>query len=528
MISGSAWMWRVSPSSGKAEWAEKYAPRSYRPEEWEHHYVYYRPEYFLTFGSGHGLVCDTSGACKADMDLDYDTPHEWGEDGAKNWLSGSHEWNNGNKDLIEVYQTDVVGRTTTSTITTITATTTTATTGTVATTVTTTTTTMTATTSATTTANASTASTVERIMPTTATAPTATNTNPSTATATNATERVDFSIDYLRGLLLACNAAPETALVCRDEVALKHCQPFATPVNCTKGWLLVLYEYGSPFTAQGLKRAGYTAGDLGAVGFGYVELQSAGFSGSELQAAGLVRTALSLVDTFCEAGSYFRLDAEPPQCTKCIPGSYAPDAGHRVGSVGRSGCPGQCQIGFTSTAGATDEEQCYLAYALIEMDGTGDVTVGWCSGTNNNRRDNAACPYNNQGYAYVTSRAECEQAAKLIRESEQNHTKTKLNVTVIRDQCPEYRTAIVSGGTEFSGGAKGCDEVFDQGLLNMAPVGYCGVELESHPTDGQRLVLYTADDGGQPRRFYKGTMTSRFMRTFPHIACLITAVSVHR
>ena len=180
-------------------------------------------------------------------------------------------------------------------------------------------------------------------------------------------------------------------------------------------------------------------------------------------------------------------------------------AGRRVGSRGRSGCPGQCLVGYTSPAGATDEKQCYLAYTLVEVASAPDVTVGWCGGANNNRQTNAECPYKNQGYEYITSREECEQAAKLIQGSQQNHTRTKLNVTVIRDQCPEYRDAAVNGGTKFRGVSEGCDQLLDQGVQSMAPVGYCGVELDSHPTDGQRLVLYTPDDGEQPRRFYKGS-----------------------
>ena len=42
-VKGRGWMFRLSPTSNKIEFAEKY---------WHSYYLYQTPNYFLTFGAG--------------------------------------------------------------------------------------------------------------------------------------------------------------------------------------------------------------------------------------------------------------------------------------------------------------------------------------------------------------------------------------------------------------------------------------------------------------------------------------------
>lgn len=89
-----------------------------------------------------------------------------------------------------------------------------------------------------------------------------------------------------------------------------------------------------------------------------------------------------------------------------------------------------------------------------------------------------------QGYAYVTSKAECNFAARLIADAhaaDKSMVNTDLKLTA----------TAVQAHTSSSTGAM---------LLSQAPLGYCGVEIESS-TGTQQAVFY-GDDGA--RKYYFG------------------------
>ena len=93
---GAAWMFRISPTTGKIEFAEKYN---------QNYYVAREPSYMLTWGGGHDYMCRNDGYSYANMDHDYDTPHGYGSGGSRSWLHGSYKYNCRN-DLIEIYHTE--------------------------------------------------------------------------------------------------------------------------------------------------------------------------------------------------------------------------------------------------------------------------------------------------------------------------------------------------------------------------------------------------------------------------------------
>lgn len=76
----------------------------------------------------------------------------------------------------------------------------------------------------------------------------------------------------------------------------------------------------------------------------------------------LVPGAQAAQDRTCAAGHYW--NTEQLRCWECSAGSYAADAGLRVGND-LYRCPKACDDGYTSKTGATSQKQCELGIKVM-------------------------------------------------------------------------------------------------------------------------------------------------------------------
>ena len=96
--SGTAWMFRISPSAtAKVEYAEKYR---------SNYYVATHITYQFSWGGGNDYMCRNDGYNYANMDHDYNTPHNYGGSASRTWLHGSYHQPTCKNDLIEIYHTE--------------------------------------------------------------------------------------------------------------------------------------------------------------------------------------------------------------------------------------------------------------------------------------------------------------------------------------------------------------------------------------------------------------------------------------
>jgi len=96
LIRGKSWMFRISPTSNKIEFAEKYRSSNY---------VYQRSDYMMTWGAGHDYVCNNNGHAYSNFDYGYKSPHPYGSGASQSWLNGGYQYNCKN-DAIEIYHTE--------------------------------------------------------------------------------------------------------------------------------------------------------------------------------------------------------------------------------------------------------------------------------------------------------------------------------------------------------------------------------------------------------------------------------------
>ena len=379
-------------------------------------------------------------------------------------------------------------KTTTKTTTTATKTTTTAAT---TTTMTTTTTTTTATATTTTTTKTTTTAMATKTT-TTAAAATTTTTTTTTTTATTTTTTTTTTItETVTAIETAAPKSPSQLL--RDLAATK-----------TPGGRKL-------FTAEIFKCAGAPARDLQQVGFGSRELSLGGYTSAELTAAGFAPEAAASAAgvSSCPPGNYFNLQRK--RCWPCLGGTYAAEQGYRSGPddnpVYPDGCPDRCDEGYTSKAGATSKDQCRLGYKLMEPNegaadsrrrrrAAGAPAIASCEGA---FQLESECPWSNQGYMYIVTKEECEFAAGLMTEAR------LLNASKLYN-----RADLVCGGGGDNGttaktvSTDGFESTCAEGtpsVTAVAPVGYCGVEVDA--SGNQRLVFYE-EAGDTARQHYQG------------------------
>ena len=129
----------------------------------------------------------------------------------------------------------------------------------------------------------------------------------------------------------------------------------------------------------------------------------------------------TIVHLNCSAG--FHSNRRGKSCAQCTSGTFA--ANHSV----REFCPGRCATGYTSKAGATSADDCFLAYRL--MSHSQQHTT--CQGSFDTNGDG----WRNQGYMYVTTAEECEFAAGLL----QKELIHGVNTHTLSERCVNTFTA---------------------------------------------------------------------------------------
>lgn len=265
--------------------------------------------------------------------------------------------------------------------------------------------------------------------------------------------------------------------------------------------------------AKTLLDLGYTVEELRAGGVTAAELLAAGVSADKLRAAGYSEAEILQRFEHCDAGQYFNLDQD--RCWDCLPGTFAGEPssgdGYRLGTDSRSGCPGYCPSGYTTPAGATTADQCFVSYMI--MSGDSD-TSAWCAGARNTDPDKFL--WNNQGYKYVVRRVDCREAAKLLNFAE------KIDVLELDDSCESYaaqwdRCSGLVGSAEhascMAGAGADCAVTGSDQAPGAPALGYCGIEHDGAAGSEavgeiHRVVFYTLPEGRQPGKYF--TAGSRF------------------
>ena len=267
---------------------------------------------------------------------------------------------------------------------------------------------------------------------------------------------------------------------------------------------VVALEFGFP--VQDLVRAGCTGCELKAAGIAIPALKSAPLLASNLRGCSDADELLANGYTFadlaqsgfdvqqlasyspqvatpvsCDPGYYFNVKREG--CWPCLGGTFAKTEDIRVGldDSDRQACPGQCPLGYTSRAASTSKDACRLGYVPTEP--LAGQTVGFCQGKAQSADvDGNSCPFENRGFQMVTTIEECRFAAQLIVNSTQDGADFRVatsNLNVMA--CPEF------GGCAPTAAA-GNSNATAAAVMNVAPLGYCGLEVDH--SGFQRLVFY--------------------------------------
>lgn len=259
----------------------------------------------------------------------------------------------------------------------------------------------------------------------------------------------------------------------------------------------------------------------------------------------------------CRAGYFLQhsVSAGEGGCTACFPGThstvlYKDDEGGSDRSADKHKCSGACPEGYTSPFGSKSGASCIPKFKIMTgaqdsrrrsrrfLDDSSDPDPNnafsqrsrWrtCEGA----LDTTGNRWKNRGFTYVTSREECEEAARLLNTIDVY----AVAVTQIEDRCADVNLLTGSSDTnttficenvkELQGGACydstftnnngiqpvsvdcrgtcsdcGNNEQFcrnNRGIDGLAerfpmaaPVGYCVLEhFEAVPGPGQRLAFY--------------------------------------
>lgn len=240
-------------------------------------------------------------------------------------------------------------------------------------------------------------------------------------------------------------------------------------------------------------------------------------------------------------------------CYPCPSGSFANTTDTDLERTGNSmyTCPGKCDEGFISNPGSATKADCKIGFRVQ----WNAVHPDACAGKNA-IASNPTNGWPNEGFAYITTRDECESAARILAAAA-GDAKQGISQTSITDPCPDVQVsskelAFSACQAAYADNLAACppnglapinaDGVVEAAALDRcvvdfgssdikdpavctvcnrtcnlcsnkvvsddsqtyknAPVGFCGVETGSNQE--QRLVFYTPDDGAQPRHFYTG------------------------
>lgn len=181
----------------------------------------------------------------------------------------------------------------------------------------------------------------------------------------------------------------------------------------------------------------------------------------------------------CKAGYFvqFSLESRNGVCTPCFPGTFT------SGNAGENfhKCAGQCPEGYTSSFGSRSEDSCFPLFTFMSMNPSGrhrrnderrqsfgensDNTTASASinakdqGDNNNNNvqrlpsnlrscegavDTTGNVWNNRGFAYITSKDECEEAARLLHRLDV----FTMTVTKVEERCSDIN--YLTGETDFN------------------------------------------------------------------------------
>lgn len=181
----------------------------------------------------------------------------------------------------------------------------------------------------------------------------------------------------------------------------------------------------------------------------------------------------------CKAGYFvqFSLESRNGVCTPCFPGTFT------SGNAGENfhKCAGQCPEGYTSSFGSRSEDSCFPLFTFMSMNPSGrhrrnderrqsfgensDNTTASASinakdqGDNNNNNvqrlpsnlrscegavDTTGNVWNNRGFAYITSKDECEEAARLLHRLDV----FTMTVTKVEERCSDIN--YLTGETDLT------------------------------------------------------------------------------
>eukprot|EP00729_Bicosta_minor_P012607 gene12607-10258_t len=136
----------------------------------------------------------------------------------------------------------------------------------------------------------------------------------------------------------------------------------------------------------------------------------------------------------CRAGYFLQYSAgsvEEGGCTPCFPGTHSADLYQDSKGNDRSGdkhkCSGECPEGYTSPFGSRSEASCTPTFKVImgaqssrrrhrsvDADSSAAYSTASRWRTCEGAFDTTGNRWKNRGYTYVTSREECEEAARLL------------------------------------------------------------------------------------------------------------------
>ena len=182
----------------------------------------------------------------------------------------------------------------------------------------------------------------------------------------------------------------------------------------------------------------------------------------------------------CSPGEYWNVAAFEATggCYPCPPGTFVSTKDDQLARVGDGSyvCQSACRAGYTTPPGATSAAACQVGYSVRWTSSDPES----CSGLEN-RATAPTNEYPNVGYAYVTSRDECKQAARLLSASVLNQSQGVL-VPRLSMPCLSVDKGEIECGAPSS--------------LNPS-VGFCGIEYGNDKTaknlnqqPWQALVFY--------------------------------------
>ena len=155
----------------------------------------------------------------------------------------------------------------------------------------------------------------------------------------------------------------------------------------------------------------------------------------------------------CRAGYFLQYSAgsvEEGGCTPCFPGTHSADLYQDSKGNDRSGdkhkCSGECPEGYTSPFGSRSEASCTPTFKVmmgaqnsrrrhrsVDADSSAAYSTASRWRTCEGAFDTTGNRWKNRGYTYVTSREECEEAARLLNMIDV----FAVTVTQIEDHCAD-------------------------------------------------------------------------------------------